>query len=203
MQMDVSAALTGGMIGIVFAFLFVDLFDTAGTLVGSAHRAKLLDSEGKLPRLGRALTADSTATVVGAGLGTSTTTSYIESVAGIDAGGRTGLTAVTVAVLFLLALFFAPLAQSIPGYATAPALLYVACLMAGSIADVEWEDVTEAAPAVVTAIAMPLTFSIAHGIAIGFTLYGIIKIASGKYSEASPAVLVLAGLFILKFIFLP
>jgi len=203
MQMDISAALTGGMIGIVFAFLFVDLFDTAGTLVGSAHRAKLLDSEGKLPRLGRALTADSTATVVGAGLGTSTTTSYIESVAGIDAGGRTGLTAVTVAALFLLALFFAPLAQSIPGYATAPALLYVACLMAGSIADVEWEDVTEAAPAVVTAIAMPLTFSIAHGIAIGFTLYGIIKIASGKYREASPAVLVLAGLFILKFIFLP
>ena len=203
MQMDISAALTGGMIGIVFAFLFVDLFDTAGTLVGSAHRAKLLDPEGKLPRLGRALTADSTATVVGAGLGTSTTTSYIESVAGIDAGGRTGLTAVTVAVLFLLALFFAPLAQSIPGYATAPALLYVACLMAGSIADVEWEDVTEAAPAVVTAIAMPLTFSIAHGIAIGFTLYGIIKIASGKFSEASPAVLVLAGLFILKFIFLP
>jgi AGZA family xanthine/uracil permease-like MFS transporter len=203
MQMDISAALTGGMIGIVFAFLFVDLFDTAGTLVGSAHRAKLLDSEGKLPRLGRALAADSTATVVGAGLGTSTTTSYIESVAGIDAGGRTGLTAVTVAVLFLLALFFAPLAQSIPGYATAPALLYVACLMAASIADVEWEDVTEAAPAVVTAIAMPLTFSIAHGIAIGFTLYGIIKIASGKYREASPAVLVLAGLFILKFIFLP
>jgi AGZA family xanthine/uracil permease-like MFS transporter len=108
-----------------------------------------------------------------------------------------------VAVLFILALFFAPLAQSVPGYATAPALLYVACLMARSITDVEWDDITEAAPAVVTAIAMPLTFSIAHGIAIGFTLYGVMKVASGKYSEASPAVLVLAALFILKFAFLP
>ncbi|HET8728215.1 MAG TPA: NCS2 family permease, partial [Alphaproteobacteria bacterium] len=168
LQLDIAGALEVGLITIVFTFLFVDLFDTAGTLIGVSHRAGLLDREGKLPRLGKALIADSTATVAGAVLGTSTVTSYIESAAGTNAGGRTGLTAVVVAVLFLACLFFAPLATSIPAYATAPALLFVACLMARGLSEIDWEDVTEYAPALVTALAMPLTYSIAHGIAFGF-----------------------------------
>lgn len=197
--MDLAGALQIGLITIIFAFLFVDLFDTAGTLVGVAHRAGLLDREGRLPRLRQALLTDSTATAVGAALGTSTTTSYIESAAGINAGGRTGLTAVTVAVLFLAALFFAPLAGTIPAYATAPALLFVACLMTRGLAEVDWDDVTEFAPAVVTALGMPLTFSIAHGIAFGFMTYAAVKILSGRLSEAKPAVVVLAVLFAIKF----
>jgi AGZA family xanthine/uracil permease-like MFS transporter len=199
LQLDIAGALQVGLISIIFAFLFVDLFDTAGTLVGVAHRAGLLDKDGKLPRLGRALIADSAATSVGAALGTSTTTSYIESAAGIKAGGRTGLTAVVVGVLFLLTLFFSPLAQSVPAFATAPALLFVACMMARGLTEVDWEDVTEYAPAVVTAIAMPLTFSIAHGIAFGFITYAAIKALSGRFDELHPAVAVLAVLFVVKF----
>ena len=168
-------------------------------MVGLAHRAGLLDAQGRLPRLGKALLADSTATAAGALIGTSTTTSYIESAAGINAGGRTGLTAVTVAVLFLLALFFSPLAQTVPPYATAPALLFVACLMTRGLAEIDWEDVTESAPAVVTAIAMPLTFSIADGLGLGFVTYAGIKILSGRFDQCSPAVLVIAVLFGLKF----
>src|SRR5690606_1623294 len=152
------------LISIVFTFFFVDLFDTAGTLIGVAHRAGLLDKDGRLPRLGKALLADSAATVAGAVAGTSTVTSYVESAAGTNAGGRTGLTAVVVAVLFLLALFFSPLAASIPGYATAPALVFVATLMARGLSEIDWEDVTEYAPGLITALAMPLTYSIAHGI---------------------------------------
>ena len=199
LQLDIAGALQIGLVTIVFTFLFVDLFDTAGTLVGLAHRAGLLDEQGRLPRLGKALIADSTATAVGSLIGTSTTTSYIESAAGINAGGRTGLTAVTVAVLFLLALFFAPLAQTVPAYATAPALLFVACLMTRGLAEIDWDDVTESAPAVVTAIAMPLTFSIAHGMGIGFITYAAVKILSGKGSDCPPAVYVIALLFVLKF----
>ena len=199
LQLDIGGALQLGLVTIVFTFLFVDLFDTAGTLVGLAHRAGLLDEQGRLPRLGKALIADSTATAVGSLIGTSTTTSYIESAAGINAGGRTGLTAVTVAVLFLLALFFAPLAQTVPAYATAPALLFVACLMTRGLAEIDWDDVTESAPAVVTAIAMPLTFSIAHGMGIGFITYAAVKILSGKGSDCPPAVYVIALLFVLKF----
>jgi AGZA family xanthine/uracil permease-like MFS transporter len=199
LQLDIGGALQIGLISIIFAFLFVDLFDTAGTLVGVAHRAGLLDKDGKLPRLGRALIADSAATSVGAALGTSTTTSYIESAAGIKAGGRTGLTAVVVGVLFLLTLFFSPLAQSVPAFATAPALLFVACMMARGLVEVDWEDVTEYAPAVVTAIAMPLTFSIAHGIAFGFITYAAVKALSGRFSELHPAVAILAVLFVVKF----
>lgn len=197
--MDLVGALDGALISVIFAFLFVDLFDTAGTLISVAHRGGMLDKDGKLPRLGRALMSDSIATVVGAAVGTSTTTSYIESVAGVKAGGRTGLTAVVVALLFLLCLFFAPLAGTIPAYATAPALLLVACLMVRGLAEVDWDDVTEYAPAVITAIAMPLTFSIADGIGFGFISYAALKVLSGRYSEAPPAVIILAGLFVVKF----
>lgn len=199
LQLDIAGAMQVGLIAIVFTFLFVDLFDTAGTLVGVAHRAGLLDTQGRLPRLRQALLADSTATVAGAALGTSTTTSYIESAAGIKAGGRTGLTAVTVAALFLLCLFFSPLAQTVPAYATAPALLFVACLMARGLAELDWDDATVAAPAVVTALAMPFTFSIAHGIGIGFITYAGVKVAAGRAGECPPAVLVIAVLFAVKF----
>jgi len=154
------------------------------------------------PRLKRALMADSVATVVGAGLGTSTTTSYIESAAGIRAGGRTGLTACVVAVLFLLGLFFAPLAGTIPAYATAPALVYVACLMARGLAELDWDDVTEFAPGVVAAITMPLTFSISNGIGFGFIAYAVVKALSGQATKVSIAVYAIAVLFVVKFIVL-
>jgi len=199
LQLDIAGAFQVGLISIVFAFLFVDLFDTAGTLVGVAHRAGLLDKDGRLPRLNRALIADSAATSVGAALGTSTTTSYIESAAGIKAGGRTGLTAVVVGILFLLTLFFAPLAQSVPAFATAPALLFVACMMARGLTEVDWDDVTEYAPAVITALAMPLTFSIAHGIGFGLITYAAIKLLAGRISDIHIGVAILAVLFLIKF----
>ena len=202
LALDIVGAFEVSLLAVVFTFLFVDLFDTAGTLVGVAHRAGLLDDEGKLPRLRKALLADSTATVVGAGLGTSSTTSYIESAAGVNAGGRTGLTAVVVAILFLLCLFFSPLAQTVPAYATAPALLYVACLMTRGLAEIDWEDATEYAPAVITAIAMPLTYSIADGLGLGFICYALMKVTSGKVSECPPAVMVIAALFAFKFVVL-
>ena len=202
LQMDLATAFELSLISVVFAFLFVDLFDTAGTLIGVAHRAGLLGENGRLPRLRGALLADSLATVAGAALGTSTTTSYIESTAGIRAGGRTGLTAIVVAILFLACLLFAPLAGSIPAYATAPALLFVACMMARGLAEINWEDVTDYVPAVVTALAMPLTFSIATGIGIGFITYAAVKVLSGRFQEASPAILILAVAFVLKFSFL-
>ena len=199
MQMDIVGALNIGLISIIFAFLFVDLFDTAGTLVGLAHRGNLLDANGKLPRLRRALLADSSATVVGAALGTSTTTSYIESASGINAGGRTGLTAVVIALLFLISLFLSPLAATIPAYATAPALLFVACVMTRGLSEIDWEDVTEVVPAVITAISMPLTFSIATGLGLGFISYAAIKLLSGRTREVPIAVYVIAAAFILKF----
>ncbi len=199
LQMDLAGALNVGLITVVFAFLFVDLFDNSGTLIALAHRAGFLQKDGTVPRLGRALIADSSAAMIGAAVGTSTTTSYIESASGINAGGRTGLTAVVVAIMFLLALFFSPLAGSVPPWATAPALLYVACLMAHGMIEIEWNDVTEAAPAVVTALAMPFTFSIAEGIAFGFITYTAIKIAAGRISDVHPAVGILAVLFVVKF----
>jgi adenine/guanine/hypoxanthine permease len=201
LQLDILGALQIGLISVIIALLFVDLFDTAGTLVGVAHRAGLLTPEGKLPRLRKALIADSSATMIGALLGTSNTTSYIESAAGVKVGGRTGLTAVTVAVLFLLALFFSPLAGTVPAYATAPALLFVACIMTRGLAEIDWEDPTEYAPAVVTAISMPLTFSIATGIAFGFITYAGAKLLAGRVREISAAVAVLAVLFLLRFTF--
>jgi adenine/guanine/hypoxanthine permease len=199
LQLDFSRVFESTALFVIITLLFVDLFDTAGTLVGVSYRAGLLDEEGKLPRMGRALIADSTATSVGALLGTSNTTSYIESAAGVEAGGRTGLTGVFVAVFFLLALFFAPLAGMIPKYASAAALLYVACVMTQGLAGLDWEDITEYAPAVVTAIAMPLTFSIATGIGLGFITYALCKILAGRFSEAKPAVVILAALFAVKF----
>ena len=201
LQLDIAGALDAGLIAIIFVFFMVDLFDNTGTLIGVLHRAGMLTPEGKLPRIGKALVVDSTAAMAGAALGTSTTTSYIESAAGIKAGGRTGLTAVTVGVLFLLALFIAPLATSVPAYATAPALLYVACLMARGLVEMDWEDVTEYAPGVVMAFTMPLTYSIATGIGIGFIVYALGKLLSGKFSQLHPVVLLIAALFVVKFAF--
>ncbi|WP_192980020.1 NCS2 family permease [Pseudomonas sp. EggHat1] len=198
LQLDIAGALDIGLISVIFAFLFVDLFDTSGTLVGVAQKANLLDKDGKMPRLGRALLADSSATMAGAALGTSTTTSYIESAAGISAGGRTGLTACVVAALFLLALFFAPLAGAVPAYATAPALLFVAVLMMSSLAQIDWDDLTVAAPVVVAALAMPLTFSIANGIAFGFIAWTAVKVLAGRWRELNPAMWVLSALFVVK-----
>lgn len=202
LQMDLAGALSVGLVTVVFAFLFVDLFDNTGTLIALAHRGGFMRPDGTVPRLNRALMADSGAAMIGAAVGTSTTTSYIESASGINAGGRTGLTGVTVAVLFLLALFIAPLAGSIPPYATAPALLYVSILMARGLAEIEWNDVTEAAPAVITAIAMPFTFSIAEGIAFGFISYAGIKLVAGRYRDIHPAVGILAVLFVIKYVFI-
>jgi adenine/guanine/hypoxanthine permease len=199
LQLDFSRATELTFIIVVFSFLFVDLFDNAGTLIGVAHRAGFLDQEGNLPRMKQALVADSFAAMFGSLIGTSTTTSYIESASGVAAGGRTGLTAVFVAAFFLLALFFAPLARMIPSYATAAALLFVACVMARGLAEIEWDDVTEYAPAVVAAVTMPLTYSIATGIGLGFITYALGKLVAGKLAEAKPAVLILAVIFAIKF----
>jgi len=202
LELDILAALQWSMVTVILSMLIVDVFDTAGTLVGVASRAGLLDSGGNLPRLRKALLSDSTATVVGAVAGTSSTTSYIESAAGVEAGGRTGLTAVVCGLLFLGCLFFAPLAQSVPPYATASALLFVAAMMAQSLASVEWDDITESGPAVITAIAMPLSFSIADGIGLGFISYILIKMFSGRARECSLAAYAIGMIFVLKYLFL-
>jgi adenine/guanine/hypoxanthine permease len=199
LQLDFSRAAELTFIIIVFSFLMVDIFDNAGTLIGVAHRAGLLDAQGNLPRMKQALLADSFAAMFGAAIGTSTTTSYIESAAGVSAGGRTGLTAVFVALFFLLALFFSPLAGMIPAYASAAALLYVACVMTRGLAEIAWEDITEYAPAVVAAVTMPLTYSIATGIGLGFITYALAKLIAGKFDEAKPAVVILAVIFAIKF----
>src|SRR5216683_296401 len=199
LQLDFSRVTEVTFLIVVFSFLFVDLFDNAGTLIGVAHRAGFLDQDGNLPRMKQALVADSFAAMFGATIGTSTTTSYIESAAGVSAGGRTGLTAVFVALFFLLALFFSPLAGMVPAYASAAALLYVACVMTQGLAEITWDDITEYGPAVVAAITMPLTYSIATGIGLGFITYAVAKLISGKFAEAKPAVVVLALLFAAKF----
>jgi AGZA family xanthine/uracil permease-like MFS transporter len=202
LQLDIAGALQLSMVTAILSMLIVDIFDTAGTLVGVATRADLLGADGRLPRLRRALLSDSTATVVGSIAGTSSTTSYIESAAGVEAGGRTGLTAVVCGLLFLACLFFAPLAQSVPAYATASALLFVACLMTRSLADIDWNDITESAPAVIAALAMPLSFSIAEGIGLGFISYVLIKIVSGRTRDCGAAAYLVAGIFALKYVFL-
>ena len=202
LQLDIMAAFQWSMVTVVLSMLIIDIFDTAGTLIGVLTRANLLDDDGKLPRLRQALMSDSSATVVGALAGTSSTTSYIESAAGVAAGGRTGLTAVVCGLLFLGCLFFAPLAQSVPAYATASALLFVACLMARSLADLDHTDITESAPAIVTAIAMPLTFSIAEGIGLGFISYILIKLLSGRTADCSIATYIIGLIFTLKYVFL-
>ena len=198
MQMDFKDLFTAGMVGVIFVFFFVDLFDSTGTLVGVSHRAGLLVN-GKLPRLKKALFADSTAIVAGAALGTSSTTAYIESASGVSAGGRTGLTAVVVGVLFIACLWFSPLAASVPAYATAPALLYVGVLMIRGLAEIDWNDITEAAPAFLTAVFMPFSFSIADGIAMGFISYAVIKLACGEAKDVPYMVWIIAVLWALKF----
>lgn len=202
LQLDIAGALHIGMLTVIFSFLFVDLFDNSGTLIGIAKKAGFMRADGYLPRMGRVLIADSTAAMSGSLLGTSTTTSFVESTAGVAVGGRTGLTACVVAVLFLLALFFSPLAQSVPLFATAPALIFVAILMASGLAEIDWNDLTTAAPVLITAIAMPFTYSIANGIAFGFISWTVIKLLSGRSKEVNSALIVLSILFVLKFAFL-
>ena len=201
MQLDIAGAFDVSMISVIFAFLFVDLFDTAGTLIATTQQAGLVDKDGKVKNMGKAMFADSTATVAGTLLGTSSTTSYIESVSGIAAGGRTGLVAVTVGVLFLLSIFFAPLASMIPAYATAGAIFYVAVLMLGTLKDVEWSDLTQAAPVVVVLLFTPLTYSIADGIALGFITYTATKALTGKFSDISIPVWILTFVLLAKIVF--
>ena len=202
MQLDIAGAFDVAMISVIFAFLFVDLFDTAGTLIATTSQAGLIGKDGKIPNMGKALLADSSATVAGTLLGTSSTTSFVESVSGIAAGGRTGLVAVTVGVLFLLSMFFAPLAGMIPGYATAGAIFYVAVLMMGTLKDVDWLDLTEAAPVVVVLLFTPLTYSIADGIALGFITFAAIKVVAGKFSDVSIPVWILTAVLIAKIVFI-
>ena len=203
LQLDIVGALGFGIAQVILVMVLVEVFDATGTLIGVAKRAGLLneDPAHTNPGLSRALMADSTAITVGSMLGTSSTTAYVESASGVQAGGRTGLTALVVAVLFLLAMFFAPLAGSVPAYATAPALLYVATLMVRELSEIAWQDVTEAAPAVLTALVMPFTYSIANGLAFGFVSYAVIKLLTGKASQVHAATWIVAGLFVIKFAF--
>jgi adenine/guanine/hypoxanthine permease len=202
LRMDLSGALALGLLQVVFVFLFVDLFDTVGTLVGLGQQAGALTPEGELPRAQRALLADSVATVAGATLGTSTVTSYIESSTGIAEGGRTGLTAVTAGALFALAVFLSPLAAAVPAVATAPALIVVGSLMLRAVASIAWDDPTEAIPAFLVVVGMPLTFSIADGLALGFVAYPVVKLIAGRGGEVSPLVYGVAALFLLRYAYL-
>lgn len=199
LQLDIAGALHMGLLHVILVLVLVEVFDATGTLIGVAKRANLLP-EGKPNRLGRALLADSTAIIAGSLLGTSSTTAYVESASGVQAGGRTGLTALVIAVLFLAALFFAPLAGSVPAHATAPALLYVACLMMRELLEIEWGDITETAPAALTALMMPLTYSIANGLAFGFISYAVVKTLTGRFREVHPATWLVAVLFVIRFV---
>ncbi|WP_074013032.1 NCS2 family permease [Candidatus Sodalis sp. SoCistrobi] len=198
MQLDIRGALDISLVSVIFAFLFVDVFDNSGTLIGVTKRAGLADEQGNIPKMGKALVADSAAALFGSLLGTSTTTSYVESAAGVSAGGRTGLTAIVVGILFLLSLFFAPLASSVPAFATAPALLFVAVLMTSGLAEIDWKDITVSAPVTVTALTMPLTYSIANGIAFGFITWTLVKLLTGRYRDLNVALIVLSVLFVIK-----
>ena len=202
LQMDIVAALELSMLSVILTLLLVDVFDTAGTLVGVTNRAKLLDENGKLPRIGKALLADSGATAAGAMFGTSSTTCFIESASGVESGGKTGLTAVTVALLFLLCLILSRLALCVPAFATAGALLFVSAAMAQGLVDLDWSEPVEYTPAILTAISMPLSFSIANGIGIGFISYAVIKVIRMRARECPMAVYIVATVFALKFIFL-
>ncbi|BBP84185.1 transporter [Pseudomonas sp. Pc102] len=202
MAMDITGAFDVTMISVILAFLFVHMFDTAGTLMGVAQRANLVKEDGRIENLSKAMKADSASSVFGGVLGVPPVTSYVESAAGVAAGGRTGLTAVTVGILFVAAMFFAPLAGMIPAYATSGALIYVAMLMMGGMAHIDWDEHTETIPAIVTVIMMPLTFSVADGIALGFVTYVVMKACTGKYREVSPSLYALCAIFVAKFIFL-
>ena len=199
---DFSGVSIANFIVVLFAFLFVDMFDTIGTLVGVATKAKMLDENEKLPRIKPALLADAIATLVGAIFGTSTTTTYVESSAGVGAGAKTGLASVVTGFLFLLAIFFAPVFTAIPGFATAPALIFVGFLMVTAVADIKFDDLTEAVPAYLCLIAMPLMYSISEGIAIGVISYVIINLCCGKAKKITPLMYILTILFIAKYIFL-
>jgi AGZA family xanthine/uracil permease-like MFS transporter len=203
MQLDILGALDLAMISVVMSFLFVNLFDTAGTLMGVASRAKLIDETGEVINLERALKADSSSSVVGSFFGCAPVTSYVESSAGVEAGGRTGLTAVFVGAFFLIAIFFSPLAAIIPAYATAGALIYVAILMLSNMEGLDWSDFSELLPALIIIIMIPLTFSIANGIALGFIAYVVMKISSGELKNISSGAWFLTTIFLAKFIFLP
>lgn len=202
LQLDILGALHTGLLQVILVFVLVEVFDATGTLIGVSKRAGLIE-EGKPNRLGRALFADSTAIVAGSLLGTSSTTAYVESASGVQAGGRTGLTALTIAVLFLAALFIAPLAGAVPGYATAPALLYVAGLMMRELTDIEWVDVTEATPAALTALMIPFTYSIANGLAFGFISYVVLKTVTGRVKDVHLATWLVAILFVVRFVLFP
>jgi AGZA family xanthine/uracil permease-like MFS transporter len=201
LQLDLRGAVHLGLLEVIFAFFFVDLFDNVGTLMGVCAQAGFV-KDGKIPRVGRVLLADGIGTVIGALTGTSTVTSYIESAAGVAAGARTGLSNIFVAVLFLLAVFLAPLAAAIPGFSTAPALILVGGLMMQSIARIDWSEFSDAFPAFVTVVAMPLTFSIATGLSFGVITYSVVKLAAGKYREVSPVLWILTIVFILRYIYL-
>jgi AGZA family xanthine/uracil permease-like MFS transporter len=201
LRLDLRAALRLGLFEIMFVFLFVDLFDNVGTLLGVCEQGGFV-KDGKIPRVGRALISDAVGTVFGALTGTSTVTSYIESAAGVAAGARTGLSNIFVAALFLGAIFLAPLAAAIPGYATAPALIVVGALMTESIGRVNWPDFTDAIPAFVTLLATPLTFSIATGLSLGLISYTLVKVAAGRFREVSPVIWILTVLFIFRYVYL-
>jgi len=201
LQLDFRGALHLGFLEILFAFLFVDLFDNVGTLVGVCEQAGFV-KDGKIPRVGRILLADSVGTIFGSLTGTSTVTSYIESAAGVAAGARTGLSNLAVAGLFLLAMFCSPLAAAIPAYATAPALILVGVLMSQSLAQVKWQDLSEAVPAFITMVATPLAFSIATGLSLGLIFYTVVKLAVGKIGEINALVWILTVLFILRYVYL-
>ena len=202
LKLDIMSALEIGFFGIIFAFLFVDLFDTTGTLVGVAEQGGFIKKDESFPRVNRALSADAGGTLLGSLLGTSTITCYIESASGVAAGGRTGLTSLVVGILFLLSMFLAPLAKSIPAFATSPALIIVGMLMLKVVSQINWEDVSDALPAFVVIISMPFSYSIATGIALGFIFYPLVKLLAGKAREVKPTVWVLAVIFVLRFIYL-
>lgn len=202
LQMDVLAALDIALLSTILTLIFIDVFETTGTLIGVTQSAGLLDEKGKLPGLPKALLADSLATVAGAVAGTSSTTSYVESVAGVRSGGRTGLSSVVVAGCFLLSLFLAPLAGSVGAFATGAALTYVGCLMATNLSKIDWQDSTVALPCIVAALTMPFTFSIVTGLGFGVISYGVLKLATQGWAATPKGVILLALLFLLKFAFL-
>jgi AGZA family xanthine/uracil permease-like MFS transporter len=202
LQLDIAGAFDVAMISVIIAILFVNLFDTTGTLMGVATRAKLVDEQGNIQNLDKALKADSSSSIAGAFLGCAPVTSYVESTAGVAAGGRTGLTAVTVGLLFLLAIFFSPLAGMVPAFATSGALVYVALLMMSGMRELDWDDATELVPALLTIIMIPLSFSIANGIAMGFISYVAIKVITGRTGEVSMGAWFLAIIFVAKFTFM-
>ena len=202
MKLDILGALDLAMISVIMSFLFVNLFDTAGTLLGVANQARLVDEDGNIHNLDKALKADSSSSAFGAFLGCAPVTSYVESSAGVEAGGRTGLTAVTVGFLFLIAVFFSPLASIIPAHATAGALIYVAILMMSGMEKLNWSDSSELLPALIIIVMIPLTFSIANGIALGFISYVVLKIASGQFKKISSGAWFLTMIFLSKFLFL-